>query len=75
MQGEICKSMKFAECAHFGYSKSSCTQLIHLFFLCILILLQTGGDPFVLCFVDFKTPGQAAVALEALQGKTIHSAY
>ncbi|KAM0934644.1 putative RNA recognition motif domain, nucleotide-binding alpha-beta plait domain superfamily [Dioscorea sansibarensis] len=28
----------------------------------------TGGYPFVLCFVDFKTPGQAAVALEALQG-------
>lgn len=27
-----------------------------------------GGDPFVLCFVDFATPGQAAVALDALQG-------
>ncbi|KAJ6840403.1 putative RNA-binding protein 1 [Iris pallida] len=27
-----------------------------------------GGDPLVLCFVDFGTPNQAAVALEALQG-------
>ncbi|KAJ6802251.1 putative RNA-binding protein 1 [Iris pallida] len=27
-----------------------------------------GGDPIVLCFVDFGTPNQAAVALEALQG-------
>uniref|UniRef100_A0A0D9XAH7 RRM domain-containing protein n=1 Tax=Leersia perrieri TaxID=77586 RepID=A0A0D9XAH7_9ORYZ len=27
-----------------------------------------GGDPHVLCFVDFDTPTQATVALEALQG-------
>ncbi|CAL9126324.1 unnamed protein product [Musa textilis] len=27
-----------------------------------------GQDPLVLCFVDFVTPAQAAVALEALQG-------
>ncbi|XP_008790541.1 RNA-binding protein 1 isoform X2 [Phoenix dactylifera] len=27
-----------------------------------------GGDPLVLCFVDFSTPSQAAVALDALQG-------
>ncbi|KAJ6835409.1 uncharacterized protein M6B38_332180 [Iris pallida] len=27
-----------------------------------------GGDPWLLCFVDFSTPGQAAVALDALQG-------
>ncbi|XP_072968956.1 RNA-binding protein 1 [Typha angustifolia] len=27
-----------------------------------------GGDPLVLCFVDFSTPAQAAVALDALQG-------
>ncbi|CAA7391919.1 unnamed protein product [Spirodela intermedia] len=27
-----------------------------------------GGDPLVLCFADFSTPGQAAIALDALQG-------
>ncbi|KAG1354564.1 RNA-binding protein 1 [Cocos nucifera] len=27
-----------------------------------------GGDPFVLCFVDFSNPSQAAAALDALQG-------
>ncbi|XP_020114939.1 RNA-binding protein 1-like isoform X2 [Ananas comosus] len=27
-----------------------------------------GGDPHILCFVDFSTPAQAAVALDALQG-------
>ncbi|XP_029119923.1 RNA-binding protein 1 isoform X2 [Elaeis guineensis] len=27
-----------------------------------------GADPFVLCFVDFSNPSQAAVALDALQG-------
>ncbi|XP_039142133.1 RNA-binding protein 2-like isoform X1 [Dioscorea cayenensis subsp. rotundata] len=27
-----------------------------------------GGDPLILCFVDFSTASQAAVALEALQG-------
>ncbi|WOL19155.1 RNA-binding protein 1-like [Canna indica] len=27
-----------------------------------------GADPLILCFVDFGTPAQAAVALEALQG-------
>lgn len=30
---------------------------------------QPGQDPLVLCFVDFVTPAQAAVALEALQGE------
>ncbi|ONK59217.1 uncharacterized protein A4U43_C08F4180 [Asparagus officinalis] len=29
---------------------------------------HAGGDPLVLCFVDFATANQAAVALEALQG-------
>nr|Q6JB11.1 RecName: Full=Protein MATERNALLY EXPRESSED GENE 5 [Zea mays]AAT09814.1 MEG5 [Zea mays] len=27
-----------------------------------------GGDPHVLCFVDFDNPAQATIALEALQG-------
>ncbi|XP_042503783.1 RNA-binding protein 1-like [Macadamia integrifolia] len=27
-----------------------------------------GGEPLVLCFVDFATPAQAATALDALQG-------
>ncbi|CAM0911738.1 unnamed protein product [Alopecurus aequalis] len=27
-----------------------------------------GGDPHVLCFVDFDSPAQATIALEALQG-------
>ncbi|MQL92784.1 hypothetical protein Taro_025415 [Colocasia esculenta] len=27
-----------------------------------------GGEPHVLCFADFSTPNQAAIALEALQG-------
>ncbi|KAK8943730.1 hypothetical protein KSP40_PGU005259 [Platanthera guangdongensis] len=29
---------------------------------------HSGGDPFVLCFVDFVSPVEAAVALDALQG-------
>ncbi|AQK58922.1 Nuclear speckle RNA-binding protein A [Zea mays] len=29
-----------------------------------------GGDPHVLCFVDFDNPAQATIALEALQGET-----
>uniref|UniRef100_A0A453RQ89 RRM domain-containing protein n=1 Tax=Aegilops tauschii subsp. strangulata TaxID=200361 RepID=A0A453RQ89_AEGTS len=28
-----------------------------------------GGDPHVLCFVDFDSPAQATIALEALQGE------
>jgi hypothetical protein len=32
-------------------------------------LLQPGGDPHVLCFVDFDNPAQATIALEALQGE------
>jgi hypothetical protein len=32
--------------------------------------LQPGGDPHVLCFVDFDNPAQATIALEALQGET-----
>lgn len=32
-------------------------------------MLQPGGDPYVLCFVDFSNPSQAAVALDALQGE------
>lgn len=31
--------------------------------------MQPGGDPLILCFVDFSTASQAAVALEALQGE------
>lgn len=27
-----------------------------------------GGEPIVLCFVDFSTPGQSTLALDALQG-------
>ncbi|XP_010252574.1 PREDICTED: RNA-binding protein 1-like isoform X1 [Nelumbo nucifera] len=27
-----------------------------------------GGEPLILCFVDFATPSQAAIALDALQG-------
>lgn len=30
-----------------------------------------GGDTFVLCFVDFVAPSQAAVALDALQGYSL----
>ncbi|KAK8967208.1 hypothetical protein KSP40_PGU013079 [Platanthera guangdongensis] len=30
-----------------------------------------GGDTFVLCFVDFIAPSQAAVALDALQGYSL----
>ncbi|KAL2339586.1 hypothetical protein Fmac_007526 [Flemingia macrophylla] len=29
---------------------------------------QPGGDPLVLCFVDFVSPAHAATAMEALQG-------
>lgn len=31
--------------------------------------MQRGGDPFVLCFVDFLSPAHAAAALNALQGE------
>nr|CAB3481644.1 unnamed protein product [Digitaria exilis] len=31
-----------------------------------------GGDPHVLCFVDFDNPAQATIALEALQDVLIH---
>lgn len=31
--------------------------------------LQSGGEPLVLCFVDFLSPAHAATALDALQGK------
>lgn len=34
--------------------------------------LQPGGDPHVLCFVDFDNPAQATIALEALQGETTY---
>jgi hypothetical protein len=30
-----------------------------------------GGDPHVLCFVDFDSPAQATIALEALQGEQL----
>lgn len=33
-----------------------------------LTSMQPGGDPHVLCFVDFDNPTQATVALDALQG-------
>ena len=40
------------------------------FFLIKLISLfmQRGGDPLILCFVDFTNPACAATALSALQG-------
>lgn len=38
----------------------------HFFFFSTF--LQPDGEPLILCFVDFTTPAQAAVALEALQG-------
>lgn len=31
-------------------------------------ILQRGGDPLILCFVDFVDPACAATALSALQG-------
>lgn len=35
----------------------------------LLFLLQSGGDPLVLCFVDFVSPAHAATAMDALQGE------
>ena len=35
----------------------------------LLCCWQPGGDPIVLCFVDFADAAQAAIALEALQGE------
>ncbi|GAB4826165.1 hypothetical protein Ancab_009032 [Ancistrocladus abbreviatus] len=32
---------------------------------------HSGGDPIVLCFVDFLTPAHAATAMDALQGELI----
>lgn len=31
--------------------------------------LRQGGDPLVLCFVDFLSPAHAATAMDALQGE------
>ncbi|KAI3815701.1 hypothetical protein L1987_15380 [Smallanthus sonchifolius] len=31
-------------------------------------VFQLSGDPFVLCFVDFESPAEAATAKDALQG-------
>lgn len=30
--------------------------------------MQPGGDPLILCFVDFVSPAHAATAMDALQG-------
>lgn len=30
--------------------------------------MQPGGDPLVLCFVDFESPAHAASVKDALQG-------
>lgn len=30
--------------------------------------MQRGGDPIILCFVDFANPACAATAMNALQG-------
>lgn len=35
----------------------------------LLFFLQSGGDPLVLCFVDFVSPAHAATAMDALQGE------
>lgn len=34
------------------------------------MLLQPGGDPLILCFVDFVSPAHAATAMDALQGQS-----
>lgn len=31
--------------------------------------MQPGGDPLVLCFVDFLSPAHAATSMDALQGE------
>lgn len=31
--------------------------------------VQPGGEPLVLCFVDFMSPAHAATAMDALQGE------
>ena len=33
--------------------------------------VQPGGEPLVLCFVDFVSPAHAATAMDALQGEHI----
>lgn len=33
------------------------------------LFMQPGGEPLVLCFVDFMSPAHAATAMDALQGK------
>ena len=35
--------------------------------------MQPGGDPLVLCFVDFLSPAHAATAMDALQGEITSS--
>lgn len=34
--------------------------------------MQRGGDPLILCFVDFENPACAATALSALQGNWVY---
>lgn len=33
-------------------------------------MMQRGGDPLILCFVDFANPACAATAMSALQGNS-----
>lgn len=33
-----------------------------------VLVMQRGGDPIILCFVDFESPACAATAMSALQG-------
>ncbi|KAK6121808.1 hypothetical protein DH2020_044421 [Rehmannia glutinosa] len=47
--------------------------MLELFMYVILVIysnvnVQPGGDPLVLCFVDFQSPAHAATAMDALQG-------
>lgn len=41
----------------------------YVYELCTFQLVQAGGDPLVLCFVDFVSPAHAATAMDALQGE------
>ncbi|MCL7034068.1 hypothetical protein MKW94_026537 [Papaver nudicaule] len=45
------------------YLWKGCLQIVHD------AKCLSGGDPLVLCFVDFINPAQAATALDALQGE------
>jgi hypothetical protein len=58
----------------FDFFQAFVSSLIPFIFL-TTFYWQPGGDPIVLCFVDFAEATQAAIAMDALQGETAIDIY